>query len=126
MQCYRYSEGKNMSDAFNAALSAIGAFSRKMDVTANNIANVNTNNFKKSQADMEETYPSGVKVSISQVDTPGDLLPPSERNQNRESSNVNLAEELVNLITTQHAASANIKTITTEDEMQKTLIDILA
>jgi flagellar hook protein FlgE len=121
-----------MSDAFNAALSALGAFSQKMDVTANNMANVNTNNFKKSQADMEETYPSGVKVSISQVDTPGDLLPPddalppSERNKIQETSNVNLAEELVNLITTQHAMSANIKTITTEDEMQKTLIDILA
>jgi flagellar hook protein FlgE len=121
-----------MSDAFNAALSALGSFFRKMDVTANNIANCNTNNFKKSRADMEETYPSGVRVSITQVDTPGDplppddALPPSERDQNQESSNVNLAEELVNLITTEHAVSANIKTIKAEDEMQKKLLDIIA
>ena len=115
-----------MSDAFNAAISAIGTFFRKMDVTANNIANVNTNNFKKSRAEMEDVYPSGVKVSISRVDTPGDLLPPDEQSQNKESSNVNLAEELVDLITTEHAVSANIMTMRTKDEMEKKLIDIIA
>jgi len=115
-----------MSYAFNSALSALGAFFRKMDVTANNIANVNTNNFKKSRTEMEDVYPSGVKVSISRVDTPGDLLPPDEQSQNQESSNVNLAEELVDLITTEHAVSANITTIRTKDEMEKQLIDIIA
>jgi hypothetical protein len=69
-----------------------------MDVTANNITNVNINNFTKSLAGMEESYPSGVEVSISQVDATGDPLPsddaspPSERYQNRKSSNVDLAE----------------------------------
>ena len=115
-----------MSDAFSAALSALGSLFRKMDVTANNIANVNTNGFKKNRADFEDIYPSGVKVSISQVDTPGDPLPPDEKDKEQESSNVNLAEELVNLITTQHALAANIKTITTEDEMRKALLDIVA
>ena len=115
-----------MSDAFNTALSALGSLSRKMDVTASNIANVNTNGFKKSLAEFEDVYPSGVKVSISQVDTQGDALPPDEKGKEQESSNVNLAEELVNLITTQHAYAANIKTITTEDEMRKTLLDTIA
>jgi flagellar basal-body rod protein FlgC len=115
-----------MSDAFNAALSALGSLSRKMDVTANNIANVNTNSFKKSLAEFEDVYPSGVKVSISRVDTPGDALPPDEKGKEQESSNVNLADELVNLITTRHAFAANIKTITTEDEMRKTLLDTIA
>ena len=115
-----------MSDASNAALSALGSLSRKIDVTANNIANVNTNSFKKSRAELEDVYPSGVKVSISQVDTPGDALPPDEKGKEQESSNVNLSEELINLITTQHAYAANIKTITTEDEMRKTLLDTIA
>ena len=115
-----------MSDAFIAALSALGALNRKMDVTANNIANVNTNKFKKSRAEFEDVYPSGVKVSISQVDTPGDPLPPDEKGNEQESSNVNLAEELVNLITTQNAFAANIKTITTEEDMRKTLLDVIA
>jgi flagellar basal-body rod protein FlgC len=118
--------GESMSDAFNTALSALGSLSRKMDVTASNIANVNTNGFKKSLAEFEDVYPSGVKVSISQVDTPGDALPPDEKGKEQESSNVTLAEELVNLITTQHAYAANIKTLTTEDEMRKTLLDTIA
>ena len=115
-----------MSEAFNTALSALGALLRKMDVTANNIANSETNNFKKSRVEMEDVYPSGVKVSISQVNTPGDILPPDEKGVSQESSNVNLAEELVNLIVTQHDFSANIKTIQTKDEMEKQLIDIKA
>ncbi|MGO9137819.1 MAG: flagellar basal body protein [Syntrophales bacterium] len=102
-----------MSDAFNTALSAVGSLSRKMDITANNIANVNTNGFKKSRAEFENVDPSGVKVSISQVDTPGDPLPPDEKGKEQESSNVNLAEELINLITT-------------EDEMRKTLLDTIS
>jgi flagellar hook protein FlgE len=53
-------------------------------------------------------------------------LPFDEKGKEQESSNVNLAEELVNLITTQHAFAANIKTITTEDEMRKTLLDTIA
>ena len=114
-----------MSDAFNTALSALGSLSRKMDVTANNIANVNTNGFKKSLAEFEDVDPSGVKVSISQVDTPGDPLPPDEKGKEQESSNVNLAE-VINLITTQHAFAANIKTITTEDEIRNTLLDTIA
>jgi flagellar hook protein FlgE len=118
--------GESMSDAFNTALSALGSLSRKMDVTANNIANVNTNGFKKSRAEFEDVDPSGVKVSISQVDTPGDALPPDEQGKEQESSNVNLAEELINLITTQHAFAANINTITTEDDMRKTLLDTIA
>ena len=119
-----------MSEAFNAALSALRALSRKMDVTANNIANSQTNNFKKSRVEMEDVYPAGVKVSISQVNTPGDMLPPDEalppeeRTQNLETSNVNIAEDLVNLIVTEHDFSANIKTIQTKNEMEKQLIDI--
>lgn len=114
-----------MSDAFNAALSALGSLSRKLDITADNIANSETNNFKKSRADMEEAYPYGVKVSISQIDTPGDILPPDEKGVSQESSNVNLPEELVNLIITEHDFNANIATIQTRDEMEKQLIDII-
>lgn len=115
-----------MSEAFNTALSALGALFRKLDVTANNIANSQTNNFKKGRVEMEDVYPSGVKVNISQVNTPGDQLPPDEKGVSQESSNVNIAEELVNLIVTEHDFSANIKTIQTKDEMEKQLIDIKA
>ena len=116
-----------MSEAINTALSALGATLRKLDVTANNIANANTQDFKKSRASFEETAPAGVKVTISRVETPGTPLPPDEViGEGHEMSNVSMEEELVDLITTQHAFAANIKTIQTEDEMQGTLLDIIA
>ncbi len=37
-----------MFSSMDSALSALGAFGKKMDVTANNIANVNTIGFKGS------------------------------------------------------------------------------
>ena len=115
-----------MSEAISTALSALRANLRKLDVTANNIANVNTHDFKKSQAAFEETSPAGVRVTISRVETPGAPLPPDEiLGEGHEMSNVTLEEELVDLITTGHGFAANIKTLQTEDEMQGTLLDVI-
>lgn len=116
-----------MSEAINTALSALRANLRKLDVTANNLANVNTQDFKKSRASFEETAPAGVKVTISRVETPGTPLPAGEiPGEHRETSNVSVEEELVDLITARHAFTASVKTIQAEDEMQGTLLDILA
>lgn len=116
-----------MLEAMNTALSALGGYLKKQDVTANNVANANTNDFKKSRADFEETSPAGVKVTISRMDTPGTPLPPDEViGAGHEMSNVDVAEEVVDLITTQHGFEANAKTVQTESEMQKTLLDIIA
>ena len=116
-----------MSEAINTALSALGATLRKQDSTAHNIANVNTHDFKKSRAAFEDTSPAGVKVTLSRVETPGTPLPADEViGDGHEMSNVSLEEELVDLITTGHSFSANIKTIRTEDEMQGALLDIIA
>ena len=117
-----------MSEAINTALSALGATLRKQDVTANNIANANTHDFKKSRGLFRgDLAPAGVKVTISRVETPGTPLPPDEViGEGHEMSNVSMEEELVDLITTQHAFAANIKTIQTEDEMQGSLLDIIA
>ena len=116
-----------MSEAINTALSALRANFRKLDVTANNIANAGTHDFKKSRASLEEAAPAGVQVTLSRVETPGVPLPPDEiPGERHEMSNVSLEEELVELITTQHAVAADVKTIRAEDEMQGALLDILA
>jgi flagellar hook protein FlgE len=117
---------RRMSSAANVALMALGSFVRKLDVTANNIANVNTEDFKKSRVVLQEAYPAGVKVSISQVDTPGMPLPAYESNpDNKETSNVVLEDELADLIVSHHMYDANLATIRTEEEMQGTLLDLM-
>jgi flagellar hook protein FlgE len=119
-------EYRTMSNAANIALTALRSFVRKLGVTANNIANVNTEDFKKSRTVLQEAYPSGVKVSISQVDTPGMPLHPDESHPEiRETSNVVLEDELADLIVTQHMYDANLATIRTEEEMQGTLLDLI-
>ena len=117
-----------MSIAMNASLSALTAFLRKQDVTANNIANVNTHDFKKDKAVLEESPAGGgVKVTLSRVETPAPPLPADEiLGDGHQMSNVTLEEEFVDLITTQHGFAANVKAIQAEDEMQGALLDIIA
>lgn len=107
--------------ASNIAVSSILALEKKLDVTANNIANVNTDAFKKSRAVFQTGDVPGVFVTISEVDTPGTMQP-----NGLESSNVDLAEEFAGLITTQHSQTANVKVIETEGDMQESLLDIFA
>jgi flagellar hook protein FlgE len=103
---------------FSSALSGIQAAAIRHNVTANNIANMTTTDFKKSRVILESApYENGVAVqSIQQVDTPG----------TPEMSNVDLAEETVNDITTQTLFRANIASIRAGDEMLGTLLDIIA
>ncbi len=116
-----------MTQAINAALSALGALGKKLDVTANNIANVNTDGFKKSRAILEDGDPHGVTVSISKVNTPGSPVPSEDgAPQMKESSNVDLGEEIINLKITERAFEANTKPIKAEEEMTGKLLDILS
>jgi flagellar basal-body rod protein FlgC len=119
--------GNIMSSAFGIALSALSAFDRKLDVNANNIANVNTDHFKKSRVHMQEAAQGGVQVTIEQIHTPGIMLGKNEgTGEELESSNVNLAEEFVDQIITRYAFESNIITVKTADKMQQTLLDIMS
>jgi len=116
-----------MVSGFGTALTALRAFDIKLDVNANNISNVNTDGFKKSRVNLQEAFPGGVQVTIEQVNLPGISLGPNERTgEERESSNVDLAEEFVDQIVTRYAFESNVITIKTADEMQQTLLDIIA
>ncbi len=59
-----------MNDALSSALPALGAIGKEVNLTANNIANVNTEGFRKSRAIFQDTDPSNVTVFPSQGDTP--------------------------------------------------------
>ena len=116
-----------MVGAIQNNLSALNAFDRKMQVTADNIANVNTNGFKKSQALLSEDENGGVKVDIQKVDAPGI---PTERLEGdnwveTETSNVDLVDEIGESIVTQNAYDANLKTVKIQEKMLGSLMDII-
>jgi flagellar hook protein FlgE len=113
-------------DAIYSALSGLQAFGKKLGVTAHNVANIDTDGFKKSRAIFEEASPSGVTVQINRIESPGSPIPSEdETGEPRESSNVAVEEEMVNLITTRHGYTANLKTIKVEEELLGTLLDVL-
>ena len=116
-----------MIPSLNSTLSALQAYKSSMGVTANNIANVNTEEFKKSRATMKEGVNGNVKVEIDKVITPGNRYQVLEGNQmvEKETSNVNLEEELPDLMITQRTYEANLKVLQTQDKMLGATLDIL-
>jgi flagellar basal-body rod protein FlgC len=117
-----------MIPSVNSTLSALQAYKKSMGVTANNIANVNTGEFKKSRATMQEGVNGNVEVAVNKVDTPGHRFRELEGDQMvaKETSNVNLEEELPDLMVTQRTYEANLKVLQTQDKMLGTMLDILS
>lgn len=117
-----------MVTATGSALSAVHAYGRKLTATADNIANVNTDSFKRNRTSLSEAENGGVRAVIQKDRSPG---PPNPLAANRpeipnEQSNVNIAEELVGLTSTTVAYKANLQTIRTEDDMMGSLLNIVA
>ena len=112
-----------MISALSNAVAAIKAFEKKMAVTSNNVANWQTEGFKKSRVDMKEGEAGAVTVDISVVDTPGSIVAVEENNGivEKELSN----EEIPQTIIAQTGFEANLKILKTEDEMMGSLLDIL-
>lgn len=115
-----------MIGAIYSALSGLTAFSTQIDVTAHNVANVNTNGFKKSRTELVAAETGGVLPVIQKNQSAGPFIlnntgyGPAQL----ELSNVDLGEEAVNQILAQRGFEANISTLKTVDDMLGTILDI--
>lgn len=116
-----------MISGINSALSGLMAFQKKVDSIANNVANVNTDGFKKTRVTLSEQDPQGVTANAEKIETPGPLVTEQtpDGEQLVEKSNVELSEELPNLMLSRRFFEANLKTIQTEEEMLGSLLDII-
>ena len=108
-------------------ISALDALGKKMGVTANNIANVDSEGFKKSRGVITEGQNNSVEIEISRVESPGPIVSEMVEGEvvERELSNVDLTEEIPNTIPIQRNFEANIKVIQTRDEMLGSILDII-
>jgi flagellar basal-body rod protein FlgC len=111
----------------NNSITALQAHVKKLGVTAHNIANVNSEGYKKYRATMEEDPFGGVRVNIGRVNSPGHPYEVVENGQSvvKETSNVDLAEEIPNLMIAQRGYEANLKTIQTQEKVLGSLLDIV-
>lgn len=116
-----------MSFSVQNNVSALHAFSRQMAVSANNVANALSDEFKASRAYNVEGQNSSVETQISQSREAGPLVddPLSTDGSLKELSNTDIAQELVQQISSQHGFDANAKTIKTYDETVGSLLDVI-
>lgn len=116
-----------MVSPINNNISALSALGQKMAVISNNIANVESEGFKKSRAVIQEGENGGVDVDITQIDTQGPIRTENVDGEmvERELSNVDLAEEITETIPTQRGYEANLTAIRTRDDMLGSVLDIL-
>ena len=117
-----------MFPGIQSALSGLQAYSLRTQATANNIANVNTEGFKKDRVTLSTQLPQGVATTVDKVETPGSFVA-EETGQGVEmieQSNVDLAQEIPASMIDQASFSANIKSLQTADQMMQSLLDIKA
>ncbi len=117
-----------MISGIAASLSGLQAYSTRLANNGNNIANMNTEGFKKGRVLLSDEQPQGVRVRHEKVNTPGPQILEETSNGTEmvEQSNVDLGEEIPEMMLSQHAFSANIKSLQAADEMTSSLLDIKA
>lgn len=114
-----------MLSPLGASLSGLRAGLDQLDASANNIANLSTDGFKKDSVLLSEGVGGGVVAAITKSMEPGPFYQ-SPKGDLTEASNVDLAQETSQLIVAKYAFSMNLAAIRTEDEMRKSVIDLLA
>jgi flagellar hook protein FlgE len=108
----------------NSSISALHALSTKQSVTANNIANSETKEFKKSTPVLEEGLNGEVSIKIQPVNTPGPMINRPDGSL-EEMSNVDLIQETTDMITTRHAYEANLKALKISVNMEDAVLDLI-
>ena len=109
----------------SASQSGIKAAIDVLRVSANNIANINTNNFKKDIASQRDIKGGGVEVNVSKSTESGAPIE-TENGTIEERSNVNLTEEIVNQIVAENQVAANAAALKTGLATDSEILDILA
>ena len=117
-----------MIPAIQSAFSGLSAYSAKINSNASNIANANTEGFKKSRVILSAAESQGVQAQTEQVETPGPLAyeQTSKGMELVEQSNVDIAQELPDMSINAQLYKANLKTLQVADEMIGSLFKIKA
>ena len=116
-----------MVTGVQSALSGLLALQKKTAAGAHNVANVDTDGYKKVKVNLQETTPpGGVEARTEKIETPGPMVM-EERAAGPEmveQSNVELSEELPNLMLSRRYFQANLKVVQGEDERLGHILNI--
>lgn len=115
-----------MISASSSALSALQALGTKIQSNANNLANANTDGYKKTRVTLAGNNPQGVHA---QIDMSGAAGPTVHQEGNSgvetiELSNVDMGIEIPEMLLSSTYYKANLKTIQVENEMLGSLLQL--
>ncbi len=110
--------------ALNTGLSGMQAFSRALDVTGNNVANVDTNGFKPQQAQFESGG-GGVSVNATTPGAASSAASPQSLSA-AAPSGTDLVAETVNSLQYKYGFDMSAQVVKTADQTLGTLLDIQA
>lgn len=115
-----------MVSAIHTALSGLTAFAKQIEVAAHNVANMNTEGFKKSGTEFVELQGGGVLPVVQKDDSAGPAVLKDMGHGPAlvELSNVDLGEETVSQIIAQRGFEANLRTLQTADDMLGSILDL--
>jgi flagellar hook protein FlgE len=102
-------------DTFSIALSGLQAATTGIGVTANNVANVNSKDYKAKRLDLEEQKEGGVRPSALR-----ESQEPTEPN----GSNVDLATEFTSQMLQSNSYQANLKMLQTQNQILGQAMDL--
>lgn len=116
-------------DISNIAAQALDVYSVSLQVTANNIANISTDDFVPERVDLE-TGEGGFGVEVSEIVTsPKTAFEPDIVNHifegQVEGNQVELENEMINLIETENAFAANVQVLKTAQDIDRVLLDMI-
>ena len=114
-----------MMTGIAAALSGIQTGGKMLNVGAHNIANAQTNGFKRTRALPVELSTGGVTVTLNKDLRPGPQIFSNEDSFIREGSNVDLAEEIIGNLQAVNLIEANIASVHLQDKVLGSLLDII-
>jgi flagellar hook protein FlgE len=99
-----------------ASVSAMQTSMARHDVTANNVANVNTPGYEQMRVVQAETKTGGVHIAAITRDP----------NTSPDQSNTDLAQAAVDQITDKNTNAANAAVVKVKDRMLGDLLDLIA
>ena len=97
-----------MNNVSSIAQSGFEAYTTRLDVSANNVANVNTENFQPSKITMSSRQNGGVDTTVAKA---GDQ--------------VDISREAVEMLSTINGFKANLQVAKADREMTKSMLDII-
>lgn len=112
-----------LSGMLNSAVSGVNASALSVAVAANNIVNVSSQGYQRSEVVYQtlSTRQSGTTYTAGGV-----LASPRQLTDAQELSSTDLGTEFVTLISAQTAYSASLKVLTAGDELSRSLLSIRA